>query len=230
MGLDMTSENYVAEAMRTDTPITPELLARLQDPGTVRLLHGAMGLCTEAGELMDMLKKHVFYGLPLDLVNAGEEAGDNYWYLALIIDELRTSMRDVLTRNIEKLRLRYPEQFTEAAALNRDVTAERAVLERGQSSMRAQDWGEFSACVRQHIEVYTVPQYGDKGADQATGYSAADHIKQVQKYLNRHGKNSRPGQDALDFLKAAHYLQMAAFAYYEEKRYVEDVFEQVVDG
>ena len=115
VGFDMTSENYVAEAMRTDTPITPELLARLQDPGTVRLLHGAMGLCTEAGELMDMLKKHVFYGLPLDLVNAGEEAGDSFWYLALIIDELRTSMRDMLTRNIEKLRLRFSSLYANAA-------------------------------------------------------------------------------------------------------------------
>lgn len=206
------SSNYVENVLRTDAPVTDELLKRLIEPQTVRLLHAAMGMSTEAGELLDMLKKHIFYGRDLDLVNAGEEVGDNQWYVGLAIDVMRTTMNDILTMNIEKLRLRYPEKFTESDAVNRDVTAERALLENGGASLRGQDWDDFSRLVRAHIEGYTVPQYGDKGEDQATNYAAADHVKQVEKYMNRHGRNARPGQDELDFLKAAHYLQMGYMA------------------
>jgi hypothetical protein len=83
-------------------------------------------------------------------------------------------------------------------------------------SLRGIDWVEFSGQVLNHIEVYTVPQYGDKGEDQATEYTVEDHIKQAQKYLSRFGRNSRPGQEMLDFRKAAHYIQMAATTFKEE--------------
>jgi len=66
----------------------------------------------------------------------------------------------------------------------------------------------FAVDVFNHIEKYTIPQYGDKGDDQLTTWTAEDCKKQVEKYLNRHWKNSRPGQDELDILKAAHYLQV----------------------
>ena len=36
----------------------------------------------------------------------------------------------ILTNNIEKLQIRYPEKFTEEAALNRNLDAEREVLEK----------------------------------------------------------------------------------------------------
>ncbi|AEX56077.1 hypothetical protein KL1_00029 [Burkholderia phage vB_BceS_KL1] len=77
-------------------------------------------------------------------------------------------------------------------------------------SVRGNDWQAFSAEVLAHIETYTVPQYGDKGEDIASDYSAQDCINGAKKYLARFGRNSRPGQDKLDLLKAAHYLQMAA--------------------
>jgi hypothetical protein len=83
------------------------------------------------------------------------------------------------------------------------------VVFRGESE-RGADWALFAVEVARHVESYTVPQYGDKGADQASGYTAEDHVKQAQKYLNRFGRNVRPGQQRLDFLKAAHYCQMAA--------------------
>jgi len=77
-------------------------------------------------------------------------------------------------------------------------------------SLRGRDWLEFSGRVLDHIEKYTVPQYGDKGDDQATDYESRDHVKQAKKYLDRYGKNSRPGQEILDLMKTAHYCQMAA--------------------
>jgi NTP pyrophosphatase (non-canonical NTP hydrolase) len=105
------------------------MVARFTNPQTIRLLHGAMGLCTESGEFMDMLKKHLFYGKPLDLVNAAEEIGDTEWYCGLIIDVLKTTLDEVLTVNIAKLQKRFPEKFTEYHAENRNLDAERQILE-----------------------------------------------------------------------------------------------------
>lgn len=77
-------------------------------------------------------------------------------------------------------------------------------------SLRGEDWQAFADEVTEHIENYTVPQYGDKGEDMASDYTAQDCVNQVKKYMARHGRNSRPGQDRLDLLKSAHYLQLAA--------------------
>jgi len=79
-------------------------------------------------------------------------------------------------------------------------------------SIRADEWVMFSNAVADHIEFYTVPQYGDKGEDLCSDYSVEKCIDQAKKYLARHGRNSRPGQDQQDLLKAAHYLQIAWLA------------------
>jgi hypothetical protein len=76
-------------------------------------------------------------------------------------------------------------------------------------SKRGEDWEDFSEEVYNHIESYTVPQYGDKGTDQITNWTVEDCVKAIQKYCARHGRNSREGQDRLDLIKIAHYAQMA---------------------
>ena len=76
-------------------------------------------------------------------------------------------------------------------------------------SERLEDWIKFSTNVCTHIEDYTVPQYGDKGEDQISDYTADDCVKQIKKYLARFGKNAREGQEKLDLLKIAHYVQLA---------------------
>lgn len=84
-------------------------------------------------------------------------------------------------------------------------------------SQRGLDWIAFSSQVLAHIENYTVPQYGDKGEDQVTEWSAKERVEQAKKYLNRFSKNQREGQEQLDFLKAAHYCQLAADKFKEEQ-------------
>jgi NTP pyrophosphatase (non-canonical NTP hydrolase) len=123
------SRNYVKYATNTEAPVTEAMIERVSKPETIRLLHAAIGLATESGELLDMLKKHIFYGKPLDLVNAKEEIGDSMWYTALVIDVLQTTMDEVMTVNIEKLAARYPEKFTEFHAENRNLEKERVILE-----------------------------------------------------------------------------------------------------
>lgn len=108
---------------------------RLNNPEIIRLLHGGIGLVTEAGEFVDMLKKHIFYGKPLDRVNLFEEGGDTSWYLRIIADCLedlaagKCSFEEMVDRNIRKLKARFPEKFTENLANNRDLDKERTILE-----------------------------------------------------------------------------------------------------
>ncbi len=94
-----------------------------------RMLHGAIGCCTEAGELLDQAKKVIFYGKKIDETNIEEELGDLLWYIALLCDVFNFKFEDIMEKNIAKLKLRYPEKFTQEKALNRDLDAERKVLE-----------------------------------------------------------------------------------------------------
>ena len=101
---------------------------RLMDDGTKRLLHAGIGLSTEAGEFLDALKKHIFYGKELDKVNLAEEMGDMFWYMAIVADELGFEFEEVMEKNISKLKARYGEKFTEEKAENRDLNTERDIL------------------------------------------------------------------------------------------------------
>ncbi len=92
------------------------------------------GLCTEAGEALDQLKKHKFYGRPIDEVNLIEEAGDLLWYIACLAHILGVPLHRVAEINIDKLAFRYPEKFSEYLANNRELEGERAVLEQVNTS------------------------------------------------------------------------------------------------
>lgn len=122
--------NYEQEALRTESRDMFAIRERLE-PNVIRLLHAGVGLATEAGEFVDVVKKHIFYGKPLDLTNLREEVGDVLWYLAVACDALGTSFEAEMERNISKLRSRYPEAFDSARACTRNLAAERAVLEGG---------------------------------------------------------------------------------------------------
>jgi hypothetical protein len=76
-------------------------------------------------------------------------------------------------------------------------------------SIRNNEWVDFSFLVKNHINNYTIPQYGDRGEDIASDYDVKDCLRSINKYLARQGKNSRPDQDKLDLIKIAHYAQMA---------------------
>ncbi len=85
----------------------------------VGLIHAALGVAGEAGELVDTVKKSMFYGKPLDKENLKEEAGDTLWYLALLCQTLGCTLEEIAQANIDKLRVRYPEKYTDAAAVAR---------------------------------------------------------------------------------------------------------------
>lgn len=123
------SSNYVELATRTEAPVTNEMKGRFTETGNIRLLHAGIGMATEAGEFLDALKKHLFYGKPVDRTNLAEEIGDLMWYCALALSELDAEFDATLRTNILKLAARYGSKFTEFAAENRDLKTERQILE-----------------------------------------------------------------------------------------------------
>lgn len=312
----MDQNDYVKEAMRTDCEYDNALKTRCFS--VVRLTHATLGIVSEAGEFADAIKKHVFANKPLDFVNLIEEIGDMFWYFAVVADEFGFSFIDIMNANIAKLKLRYPEKFTEEDSANRNVINERKLLEKEikinpisitantpncpeesnwvkntfvkkenkneivtididkemwesikkaasesnwipeeyfnndwvydvceflknghnkdektntfidedysfnrkesspltalnevSRSKRAEEWIRFSNEVLAHIENYTVPQYGDYPNDQMTEWTIPECFKAVTKRVARYGRNSREGQQNLDFKKMAHEVCIA---------------------
>ena len=79
-------------------------------------------------------------------------------------------------------------------------------------SNRGKEWSKFSAIVAQHIEGYTVPQYGDAPHDQASGFSEQDIVANIRRYVNRMETGARgPVEAQRDLLKIAHYCALLYF-------------------
>lgn len=84
------------------------------------LINGVMGLCGEAGEAIDIVKKHLAQGHDLDREKLIKELGDVAWYLAETAYALEVPLEEVLQRNIDKLRARYPQGFDTARSVGRE--------------------------------------------------------------------------------------------------------------
>lgn len=115
MTLDQSTEGYCAKA----DAWTPEQL---------RTIHAALGLAGEAGEVVDLVKKHVFGLKPLDRTKLLEEIGDVLWYLALVCHAQGLDLESAMRTNIAKLRARYPRPGDRDKYVTRDVEAERAAM------------------------------------------------------------------------------------------------------
>lgn len=99
-------------------------------PELADLLHAVLGCVTESAEMAEHLLDVLRGKKALDVVNVVEEIGDIEWYVALALRFTGAQDHgDAWTRNIAKLRARFPDKFTEEAAVTRDLVAERAVLE-----------------------------------------------------------------------------------------------------
>lgn len=84
------------------------------------LINGVMGLCGESGEAIDIVKKHLAQGHELDRDALIKALGDIAWYLAETAYALDVSLEDVLQKNIDKLKKRYPEGFYQVRSVRRE--------------------------------------------------------------------------------------------------------------
>lgn len=84
-----------------------------------RLLHMVLGIVTEAGELADSIKQVVGYNQDIDYNNVEEELGDLLFYLTGATKTIGLSLDDIRNSNMTKLTKRYPDGYTDEAALAR---------------------------------------------------------------------------------------------------------------
>lgn len=98
----MTINQYQQEALRTESGMFKDY---------PRILNGLMGLNGEAGECIDILKKHFYQGHDLDTNHLAKELGDVAWYLAISADAIGYDFETILQMNVDKLRARYPNGF-----------------------------------------------------------------------------------------------------------------------
>lgn len=103
-----------------------QVVRPISDVMDSRYLHSVLGVLTEAGELLKTLGKQKH---EMDVVNIQEEVGDIFWYLALLQDTTGVDVEQSMDKVIEKLKVRYPEKFTTEKATQRNLEAERKVLE-----------------------------------------------------------------------------------------------------
>lgn len=106
----MTANEYQVLAMKT--------LNKDLDEREI-LINGVMGLCGESGEVIDIVKKHISQGHPLNKDKIVEELGDVLWYIAELATILNVTIEDIMKYNINKLSQRYEGGFTVEQSINR---------------------------------------------------------------------------------------------------------------
>lgn len=94
------------------------ILFKQEDPKSM-FYHAALGICGEAGELADAVKKHVAYGKALDTDNVLEESGDLLFYAVQLLTMSGHTLEEAMEHNIKKLKDRYPQGYSDQAALAR---------------------------------------------------------------------------------------------------------------
>lgn len=85
------------------------------------LINYSMGASGESGEVIELIKKHVFHGHELDNEKLKEELGDVLFYVAALATTAGLKMSDVATYNVDKLRKRYKNGFSIDESVNRKV-------------------------------------------------------------------------------------------------------------
>ena len=117
----MKHEDYSTLALRTEPNSDPKS----------DMIHASLGIGGESGEILDIVKKHAFYGKPLDRMKLLEEIGDLLWYVNLLINDADSDFSEVFEMNIRKLEARYPNlRFEAHKAIHRDTEAEAAAMEK----------------------------------------------------------------------------------------------------
>jgi NTP pyrophosphatase (non-canonical NTP hydrolase) len=98
-----------------------KLALRTANTKCLDLRNCGLGLCGESGEAADIIKKHVYHGHDLNKDKLIYELGDICWYIAVTAELLGVSLEEVMQRNVEKLKQRYPNGFEKSKSINRVI-------------------------------------------------------------------------------------------------------------
>ena len=100
----MDFKQYQTQASRTINHSADQALA-----------NHALGLAGECGEVVELIKKHLYHGRPLDPDRLAEEIGDLLWYVAAVATSAGLCLDGIAITNISKLQARYPDGFEPAS-------------------------------------------------------------------------------------------------------------------
>ena len=120
--------NSVTSEATVDSDTFIERLEEFQDGDMIwsqpqRLLTGGIGICSEGGDLLDLVKKVLFQGkepTPELRKKIKLELGDVMWYVQQVLIWGGWSLNEVLAENTKKLSGRYPEGFSVDKSENRE--------------------------------------------------------------------------------------------------------------
>jgi NTP pyrophosphatase (non-canonical NTP hydrolase) len=115
----MTPEEYALACQRTVNNDLTSIRTRLNTESKMQILHAAVGISTEAAEVLDIIKKHVFHGKEVSIEKLTGEIGDLLFYVQLALNVTGLSLSEVMEANVDKLKKRFPVEFTEKDALER---------------------------------------------------------------------------------------------------------------
>jgi NTP pyrophosphatase (non-canonical NTP hydrolase) len=108
----MSGNEYQRGCLKTASGVSTATMDNL-------LLQGVMGMCGESGEAIDIVKKYLFQGHPIDREHLAKELGDVLWYVATTATAIGYSLEDVMMMNLEKLQERYGKQFSADGSMHR---------------------------------------------------------------------------------------------------------------
>ena len=119
--------NSVTSEATVDSDTFVNHLIKFQDGDVTwtelqRLLTGSIGISSEGGELLDLVKKILFQGkepTPELREKIKLELGDVMWYVQQVLIWGDWSLNEVLAENTKKLSGRYPEGFSVDKSENR---------------------------------------------------------------------------------------------------------------
>ncbi|GAB5053302.1 nucleoside triphosphate pyrophosphohydrolase family protein [Pediococcus ethanolidurans] len=72
------------------------------------LTNCALGLASESGQVVDLVKNYTFHGKDLNREELTKEMGDVLWYLSQVAEWADIPFEQVAQENIETLNQRYP--------------------------------------------------------------------------------------------------------------------------
>ena len=73
------------------------------------VLYAAIGICGEAGEVSELVKKYAYHGHAIDKDHLARELGDVLWYVSYMANLFGYSLGEIMEMNQEKLAKRYPD-------------------------------------------------------------------------------------------------------------------------
>lgn len=89
------------------------------DCSDVVLIHAVFGIAGEAGELVGIVKKQMVYHKPVDENHIKEELGDLLHYMTYLMNKYGWTIKDLAQANMDKLKKRYPNGYSNEDALVR---------------------------------------------------------------------------------------------------------------